>query len=250
MINILKIIKLSIFIPRYLNSILFPIESCVCGKYSKEAVCNKCWSEVILITTLACKKCSKPYYNQYLHSEKIELICEECAEIPLYFERSISYGIYQDVMIKIIYEYKFNNKVYISKFLGKKLSTLIKNEDDYKNIEIIISVPMYKNKERRRGYNQSYLLAKEIAKDLKLKLIKNILIKIKDTEPQSKKPMRERRQNIRGSFFVKDPMKIKGKEILLIDDVFTTGSTVNECSRILRQAGAKKIYVATIARTS
>lgn len=233
-----------------ISSVIFPMDCCVCGKYCSNAICDSCWNDVILITDLACRKCSKPYFNQYLYEEGVELICEECCENALFFERALAYGVYQDVLIKIIHEFKFNNKPYIGKHLSYKLAKLIENEDDFRNADLIISVPLHRNKERKRGYNQSYLLAKELSKIMKIKLLKDVLYKVKDTESQSLKSMKERRKNIRGSFLIKNEGKIKEKSVILVDDVLTTGSTVNECSRILRHAGAKKVYVLTVARTA
>lgn len=226
------------------------MDCCVCGRYCGNAVCERCWNEVILITDLACRRCSKPYFNQYLYEEGVELICEECCENSLFFERALAYGVYQDTLIKIIHEFKFNNKPYIAKYLACKLGKLIDSECDLRGADLIVSVPLHRNKEKKRGYNQSYLLAKELSRMMRIKLSKDALCKIRDTESQSVKSMKERRRNIKGSFVVKNEREIKGKSVILVDDVLTTGSTVNECSRILRHAGAKKVYVITVARTA
>jgi ComF family protein len=246
----LSILKPLEIVSKCINSVIFPMSCCVCGDYSNDAVCNKCWSEVIMITEHACKKCDKPFYNPYLISEEGDYICEDCQEKAIFFERAFSYGVYRDTLMKIIHAFKFHNKPYISKYLARKLLILIESNEEFKEIDLIIPVPMYWKKEIERGYNQSYLLAKQLSKLKKIKLEKGVLVKVKNTGSQSLMPMKSRKQNVKGSFFVKRSEKIRNKIILLIDDVYTTGSTVNECARMLRLAGAGKIIVLTIARTA
>ena len=115
--------------------------------------------------------------------------------------------------------------------------------------DIIIPVPMYRKKEKRRGYNQTALIARKIAKAYKnLVYDGKSLQKIKDTKMQSSLDKTERRKNIKNAYKVINQQKIKDKKIILLDDIYTTGSTVNECSKVLKQSGAKEILVVTIAK--
>ena len=107
---------------------------------------------------------------------------------------------------------------------------------------------MYKTKQSVRGYNQCELIAKELSKELNVNFEKNNLIKIKDTKTQSTLSKSQRKENIKGAFQINNEARIKNKKIILIDDIYTTGSTVNECSRILKKSGAKEIIVVTIAK--
>ena len=107
---------------------------------------------------------------------------------------------------------------------------------------------MHKHKKAVRGYNQSELVAKEMAKQMEIKFEKGILIKQRNTEVQSTLNKTQRIQNVKDAFLVTDFTKVKGKKIILVDDIYTTGSTVNECSKLLKQAGAKEICVVTIAK--
>ena len=107
---------------------------------------------------------------------------------------------------------------------------------------------MYKPKQSVRGYNQSELIAKELFKELDISYEKNNLIKIKDTKTQSKLNKTQRIENIKEAFIIKDDAKIKDKRVILVDDIYTTGNTVNECSKVLKKAGAKEIIVVTIAK--
>jgi ComF family protein len=114
--------------------------------------------------------------------------------------------------------------------------------------DIIIPVPISKKRMNERGYNQAELIAKKLSTLLNIKYNKNTLIKIRDTKRQSELPKEERNKNIKNSFKLADTYSISSKNVILIDDVFTTGVTANECSKELKKGGAHKITVATIAR--
>ena len=107
---------------------------------------------------------------------------------------------------------------------------------------------MHKLKKSVRGYNQSELVANEIAKQMELPFEKTVLIKTKNTKVQSTLTKTQRIENVKNAFFVTDTTKVKDKKVVLIDDIYTTGCTVNECSKVLKQAGAKEICVVTIAK--
>ena len=113
--------------------------------------------------------------------------------------------------------------------------------------DAIIPIPLYKDRLRQREFNQSALLAKYTAKKTGTSLLVNCLVKVNDTQPQVGLSSKERRQNVKNAFGVEQQELIKGKNILLMDDVITTGATVRECSRVLKKAGAKDIYVLALA---
>jgi len=107
---------------------------------------------------------------------------------------------------------------------------------------------MLKNKKAKRGYNQTEIIAKDISKKLRIKLEKNNLIKIKDTKKQSTLNKKEREKNVKDAFAIRNTKNIVSKKVILFDDIYTTGNTVNECSKILKEAGAEEIVVLTIAK--
>ena len=147
-----------------------------------------------------------------------------------------------------IIQYKFQDKSYIYNTFAK---IILKNEKVcglLKKYDIIIPVPIHRKRKLQRGYNQTQLIAKEIAKNIDIKLCDDVLVKSKNTIAQSKLNKNKRKQNIKNAFKVLNLEKIQGKNILLFDDIFTTGSTVNECSKILKKAGAKTVGVLTIAK--
>lgn len=146
--------------------------------------------------------------------------------------------------------YKFKEKPYIYKtitsFLGKKQ----KSFENLKKYDIILIVPISKKREKKRGYNQSELIAKEISKIISAKIEKQILYKIKNTKPQSTLNKQQREENAKGAYIAKNTSKIENKKILIIDDIYTTGNTVNECAKMLIEKGIKKsnIGILTIAK--
>lgn len=159
---------------------------------------------------------------------------------------------------KLIYKFKYEP---YTKDLAKTLASLIvehlirvgRNTEDIWQNSILIPVPLDKNKLRERGYNQSEELAKELSKILKIPALANNLIKIKSTKPQMKLSGKEREKNLLSAFAIKNCGRsglpqFAGKKVFLVDDVYTTGSTMEECARILRDAGAKQVWGITIAR--
>lgn len=154
---------------------------------------------------------------------------------------------------KLIYQFKYQPYL---KDLAKTLASILiehfvlsgKNTDDIWQNSVLMPIPLDKKKLKIRGYNQSEELAKELAKILDVPVASNVLVKIKSTKPQMELSKQERENNLRGAFAIKNPEKISGEKIFLVDDVYTTGSTMEECARVLRDAGAKSVWGIAIAR--
>ena len=165
-----------------------------------------------------------------------------------YFENHYYIFKYDDIIRSIIIDYKFNEKAYIYRSIAEFIN---KNKKVYSKLyfyDIIIPVPISKKRKKVRGYNQSLLIAKEMAKIYDLKLKKNIIIKTKNNMAQSNLNKKDREANVVNAYKIIETKEITNKKILLIDDIFTTGATVNECSKTLKNAGAKKIDILTIAK--
>lgn len=169
-----------------------------------------------------------------------------------YFDQLISVFKYKNIVRNKIIEYKFSDKPYLYKTF---LKTILKNKKIcgfLKKYDIIIPIPINKKRKQERKYNQTEIIAKQISKNFSnLNYENNLLIKVKDIIPQSKLTKNQRITNIKNAFEInknKMSLTIKNKNIILFDDIYTTGSTVNECSKLLKKAGAKKIGVLTIAK--
>lgn len=207
-------------------------------------ICDSCYKMLEKIQGNTCKICNK----SLSHIPDL-IICEECLREVKNFEMSKSPFHYKGTVKKLIHDYKYCNKTYYYKLFGYLLVQYMK-ENDYTNFDYIMSVPLHKIKLRKRGYNQSKLLAKYIEKYFNISYI-DVLKRVNNTEKQSNLSKYARQKNLQNAFTIKNNKVIKlieGKSILIIDDIFTTGTTVNECSKILKLHGADKVYALTLAR--
>ncbi|MCX6718709.1 MAG: ComF family protein [Candidatus Staskawiczbacteria bacterium] len=166
----------------------------------------------------------------------------------------------KNITRKLIYQFKY--KPYL-KDLAKTLASILiehfvlskNNTNEIWENSVLIPVPLDKKKIKIRGYNQSEELAKELSKVLQIPVISNVLVKTKSTKPQMELKKEEREKNLLGAFVIKKSLptggqaeKISGTKVFLVDDVYTTGSTMAECAKVLRHAGAKQVWGITIAR--
>ena len=155
---------------------------------------------------------------------------------------------YEGIIRKKLIEYKFYEAGYLYKTFEK---ILIKNKkiiNFIKKYDIIIPVPIHKNRKKYRGYNQTELIARLISEDVGILCKTNIIEKVVNSKPQSTLDSKNRKINVKNVYKLNNEENVKGKNILLIDDIYTTGSTVNECSRILKLANPNKIGVLIIAK--
>ncbi len=213
------------FLKNILNFI-FPCTCCICGK------------KIIENETYTCENCSNI----------IKCIMKEgiCVDFKnAYFDKLVSAVHYDGIIRKKILEFKFKNKAYLGDFFSKCMVNCLKKYNIIS--DIIIPVPLHYKRYFERGYNQSAILAKKISKQLNIKYDRTILKKVRNTKAQSTLKYDEREINILNSYKIFNNSKIKDKSIMLIDDVFTTGATANECSKVLKENGASKIIVVTIS---
>lgn len=146
-----------------------------------------------------------------------------------------------------IHTLKYDKKFPVGIFLGKVLAAEIKSSKTNWKFDLIIPIPLHQLKKAERGYNQAYYIAKGVGKIFKVKVSDRSVKRIKYTESQTTMNLNEREENISGAFKVKWNTQVRGKNILLLDDVITTGATISECGKILLEAGASKVYAASIA---
>lgn len=205
-----------------------------------------------LIYPNVCGFCNKVCKNEFCNKCKVKIRNNQINVIikprNKYFKELISIFKYEGIIRDKILQYKFEDKAYMYNTFAK---IILKNEKIcglLKKYDIIIPVPIHKKRKAQRGYNQTQLIASKISKYVEIKLCDDVLIKSKNTIAQSKLNKNKRKQNIKGAFKILNSEKIQDKNILLFDDIYTTGSTVNECSKILTRAGAKRIGVLTIAK--
>jgi len=192
----------------------------------------------------------------YLASPE-ESYCRVCRMAPPPFRKAVAHGVYEGTLRSLIHALKYERTTAVADALGMQLAdaiSLLAPEAPLRML--VVPVPLYIAKRHSRGFNQSELLAKAALRSLrrthpdwKLKLGRGTLMRSRATESQSGLSTRQRRLNLRGVFSVPKPDRIAGRDVLLVDDIYTTGATARACSKALLKAGAKSVWVATLARS-
>ena len=200
----------------------------VCGKLGEGYLCRKCEKEL--------KK-----YKVIEESINNNLLDREQSDKMYIFK-------YTELVRNLILQYKFNDKAYLYRTFCEFMVKNKKVFDFIKSYDIIIPVPIHKARMRERGYNQSELIAKELAKKLGLKVYTNVLIKIKNNKVQSTLSSKEREINTKDVYKIVNLEKIYNKKVLIFDDIYTTGATTNSCIEEVKKANVKKIGILTLAK--
>ncbi len=183
-----------------------------------------------------------------MHGELLNEISNN--RISRHYDKAWAKYIYEGELKNIIYLFKYRHRLSLLKQLGKLLFNFAEQNLDLNSFDYIMYVPMHRRKLRQRKFNQAKILAAFLAKKTEIPLIANYLKKSKYTRPQVELSGEQRLSNVKGSFKLKNKnVKFNNKAILLVDDIFTTGATVKECSKLLKGAGAKRIEVLVLART-
>ena len=221
-------------VPKILN-LIYPPMCGICGKFNDNFLCLKCQKILENEAVFGIDKYEKIKIEKNLQERK-------------YFNEHLYIFEYEGIIRRIILKYKFQDKAYLYKTF---VNFLLKNKNFFefiKKYDTIIPVPISRKRRALRGYNQSELIVKEIANFTNLKEESDCLFKIKNVIEQSKLNKEERQKNIQGVYELRNKEKLYKKKILLVDDIYTTGSTVNECSKVLRGAKPKQIGIFTIAK--
>lgn len=231
------------YFSRSFLALLYPPHCFGCERPIEDGhyLCESCFEKIERVAPPFCQLCGSP-----LASKEIDL-CEDCAHKKRYFDLARSFGLYypgeEGVLERMIKAFKYNGERALAKEFARYLAQAA--EDMREKFELITFVPQTRKKQRERGFNQAQLIAQRLGKLLQKETVQ-ALLKIKETRPQVELRGEERLQNLKNAFLANEP---SCDNILLIDDVFTTGTTVNECSRALKEAGYKRVFVLTVART-
>ncbi len=227
---------------------IFPPRCTACGKFLGERrfppFCAECSSGFIFLSSPLCPTCGMPYADR----TGTDHPCGTCLLSPPPFAAARSVGAYQGVLQEVIHRYKYGRNVAIGETLGEIMADYPYPFFDIRDYSVVMPVPLHVKRLRERGFNQSLVLAKEIAGRHKLKLDYLSLERVVPTPPQIHLGRQDRERNVRGAFEVTKPSRVRGEKIIVVDDVYTTGSTAGECARALMRSGAAGVAILTLSR--
>jgi ComF family protein len=216
-----------------------------------EYFCGDCWPQIRLVSHPLCNRCGRPFPDARGDDHQ----CAACLTRAPYFVRARAWGCYPREEIadhplrQVVQKFKYGRKVSLGKPLGRLMAEGCQEFLKACHMDLIIPVPLHPKRLRWRGFNQSLLLARQVGRMVQVPVDPFLLYRNRETPPQTQLTEEERRKNVRGAFAIDGGKPLKEKSVLLVDDVYTSGATVNECSRVLVQGGAREVHVLTLART-
>ena len=226
-----------------LLDLIYPPLCCSCGaklsNHDRFFLCPECSGSITFIKNPVCPVCGVPGNNGE---------CAACARSDYSFTLARAACLYESPASDAVKQFKYGKNLWLSKTLSDLLLEGMKEFPEAASADIIAPVPLARVKEKERGFNQSEILSRAAGRALGKKVSVKNLVRIKHSPPQTKLAGKARRENVRGIFRVHDRDEFRGRDVLLVDDVFTTGATADECSRELLGAGARGVNVFTLAK--
>jgi ComF family protein len=244
---------LSDVVPRFLRQAIhffLPVDCAACGSPLTDdpipLFCAHCWSMIAAVPQPGCPCCDRPFTSPAATAYSPGHLCQPCAENPPSFTRAWTLYAYLPPLQDAICLLKYRGKLALASALAR---LMIERLPRLPPLDLIMPVPLHPQRLREREFNQSLLLAHRIGAHLHLPVSGTTLIRAVRSPAQTTLSRKDRLQNLRGAFALRRPEHVAGKRVLLIDDVYTTGTTVNECARTLRKSGSAEVFVLTLARS-
>ncbi len=204
-------------------------------------ICPACRGKIIKITDQYCLRCGKPLQIE-------PTVCLECRQNDrIYFDSVRAAGIYQGVLRESVRVLKYNDRSCLGRELGELMVEAYRKHFDWADFDYLIPVPLYRKQWRKRQYNQAQVLCLHLAEKTGIPELAGGLVRSRETRPQYQLTRQERGVNLRGAFRVNPKYDLAGKRVLVIDDISTTGTTINECARVLKQSGAEEVHGLVLA---
>jgi len=236
-----------------LSAVFFPSDCRLCHtplvSVTRLPVCRECLESLAPIRIAQCVLCGERLAPAQLLIGNGQ--CQACCEYPPNFDRAVSYGEYDAGLRDLIHLLKYDAVLPAAKPLGKLLAQSIEQLRLGDVEAVVVPVPLHRSKRRERRFNQAELIVRTALKHLPphFELDRDALVRQRETRSQVGLDREARIQNMHGAFRVTAPQRISGRTVIVVDDVMTTGTTVSECARVLKRAGAEKVFAATVART-
>lgn len=235
---------------RQASRLLLPMDCTTCEESLTDDpvpfFCRRCWSLIRPLRGPSCPRCHRPFASPSALSHSPTHECHDCRTRHPHYSQVWAPYAYCSPLQDAVALFKYRGKVALADALGALLITALPGRLD---VDMLMPIPLHPNRLRQREFNQSLLLADRVGHASGRPVSARNLIRAVDTDPQISLPRAARLQNLRKAFVVRAPHDVDGARILLVDDVFTTGTTANECARVLLQAGAKQVMVLALARS-
>ena len=246
-----------------ITSVVFPAGCRICEKIlassSRIPICEACLSSFTTITEINCEICGRPSETGLVNSAADPNLpprptrCHDCLDLdcPRFaFQRARSWALYHEALISAILLLKFERIQPLGYFFAERLAEMICSNAAALEADIVVPVPLHRARQRSRGYNQADLLARPLARKLRLPYKPILLARILPRPEAHLLTHKERWASVRGAFATRPGTQVDNLRVLLVDDVMTTGATLDSCARALRKAGAQSVIAVTVARAS
>lgn len=234
-----------------LVSVIFPAPCRICGDVLTTAgllpICEECLAALTPLRGPYCTQCGRPFASEVATDAAIPL-CYACRRGVYAFDHARSYGSYGDEMARAISLLKYERVTRLGNWFAARLEQRIRAEPEIFAADVLVPVPLHPARRRERGYNQAELIARPLARKLGLPLRAYLLVRTKPRPPRLLLSRRERWESVRGAYEMRRGAQVDNIRVLLIDDVCTTGATLDSCARALKRAGAKSVTGLTVAR--
>jgi competence protein ComFC len=233
---------------RKIELVFFPSYCRLCSAFldlpQEKIVCRSCWTHVKAEKSIFCLSCGR-----FFEGTGEPHFCASCLQEKPPFHTHRSFGRYQGRLKDILLLSKFHNLPILADGLAQRVEAHLASEENlWWGLDAVVPVPLHPKKERARGYNISQIIARKLARYKGISLLDRNLIKVKNLPPQMSLAMADRLESVKDAFAVKGSEEVEEKILLLVDDVYTTGATVRECSSVLLKAGAKEVRAITVAQ--
>jgi ComF family protein len=235
-----------------LASVLFPAPCRICESIldtaSRVPVCARCLNSFEQIRAPICSCCGRPIVSSVV-ADSAQILCRLCRANTYGFDLARSYALYNSPMVRAILLVKHEAVTPLAVWFANRLAELVARDAALRGVDVIVPVPLHPARLRERGYNQAELIARPLARRLRLKLGPYLLVRTKPRPDKLRLTRKERWSTVRGAYVAREGARVDKFRVLLVDDVMATGATLDACSRALRKAGAARVIALTVART-
>jgi ComF family protein len=236
-------------------SVVFPAPCRICGRAlvnaSRVPICRECLDGFVRIAEPMCGCCGRPFVFEAappLVPSGPEMLCRLCRVKFYAFDRARSFAIYDDALIEAVLLLKYEEVTRLGDWFAARLADLVEREASEWRADVVVPVPLHRDRQRERGYNQAELIARPLARRMGLKIERYLLARTRPRPAQLVLSRTEHWKSVRGAYATREGLKVDNLRVLLVDDVLTTGATLDACARALKKAGAAAVLGLTVAR--